>query len=420
MDHRPRVENADPTELTDPYPTWQEARRTCPVFYDERLGYWQITRYEDVNAAVLDTANLSSEGFFATVKVHPGNEHLLPHGPPGHGGLAMDTPSLATADPPTHTRVRKMCAEPFRPRRVADLEPELRKIADELIDGFAGDGHCDLIEQLSVPFSLLTIARILGMPDSDIDEMRRYSDEMPQTLDPSLTKKQQAELFRHYGTFYDFCREAAERARRSPGHDLLSGLVATIDASPADKQLCEAELVSVIATLITAGNETTRYLIGNMLLLLFRHPDQLEAVRADPSLATNAVEETLRHYTSVKGNLRIATSDVIYSGVTIPAGDAVQVCWGSAMRDESVFERPNEFDICRSDLKKHFSFSRGPHVCLGAPLARLESIIALQHLLARLPGLELEREPVYPDEYVSTVQVQGVARLDLRWPVVSK
>jgi cytochrome P450 len=321
---------------------------------------------------------------------------------------------LSNADPPTHTRIRRLSNEPFRLRRVAQLEPDIRALADQLIDGFVADGACELIEQFTVPLSLLTIARILGWPASDLDEMRRYSDERPASLNPSLTKEQQADLLVHYGTYYDFLEQAVDRARRHPGDDLLSALIAAADAEDGGA-LSGAELVSLVSILITAGNETTRYFIGNLLLCLLRHPDQLAAVRADPELAGAAVEEALRYFSSVKGNLRRATVDVTIGGVTIPAGSLVQICWASTGRDRDVFDRPEEFDIFRKDAGRHIAFSRGPHMCLGAPLARLEARVALQQLLARLPELQLAREPRFPADYVSAVQVQGIKRLDLRW-----
>jgi cytochrome P450 len=411
VDRCPYTVTGDPTEFANPYPVWEESRRDMPVFWDDRLGYWQITRYADVVVASMNTRELSMRGFWSLAKVHPGNEHLLPR------GFEYEAPSLANADPPTHTRIRKLSNGPFKPRRIAQLEPEIRRIADELIDGFIADGQCDLIEQFTVPLSLLTIARILGMPASDIHEMRRYSDERPASLNPNMTKEQQAELFEHYGTYYDFLETAIDRRRREPGDDLLSSLLAELDGrqeggTPA---MSEPELVSVISTLIGAGNETTRYQIGNLMLLLFRHPDQLAAVRQDPELVTAAVEESLRYFSSVKGNMRVATVDFVIGDVCIPAGDLVQICWASTGRDEDVFDRPEEFDIFRSDVIKHIAFSKGPHSCLGAPLARIEAQVALERLLNRLNGLRLVREPTYPDEYVSGVQVQGVKKLLIGW-----
>ena len=399
-----------PINFADPYPRWEQARAEQPVCWDSRLGFWQVTRYADVERAQVNTTELSSEGFYALGVVHPENQHLLPR------GFEHAAPSLSNADPPTHTRIRKLADRPFKPRRIAELEPKLRAIADQLLDEIVADGRCDLIEQFAVPFSLLTITRILGMPDDDIDELRRYSDELPASLRSDLTIEEQAAILEHYGTFYDFLENAIERVRRNPGDDLLSALVAEADKDDG-AQISPAELVSAVSILIIAGNETTRYLIGSMLLHLLRDPAQFNAVREDPSLAALAVEETLRHSTSVKGNIRVAKKDFAIGGVTIPAGDLVQVCWGSSGRDGEVFERPDEFDIFRPDVRRHIAFSKGPHTCLGAALARLEATIALQHIVARLPNLRLVREPRMPDEYVTNVLIYGFKHLHLAWDV---
>src|ERR1700761_8743575 len=173
---RPRLPGGQPTDLADPYPAWEQSREHAPVFWDDALGFWQITRHADVSAAVMNTTELSSAGFFALAKVHPGNEHLLPR------GFEYQAPSLSNADPPTHTRIRRLANEPFRLRRVAQLEPDIRALADQLIDAFAADGSCELIEQFTVPLSLLTSARILGIPACDLAELRRSSDERPSSL----------------------------------------------------------------------------------------------------------------------------------------------------------------------------------------------------------------------------------------------
>jgi cytochrome P450 len=411
-DQCPRLQNTRAAELTNMYPAWEEARRYAPVFWDEHLNCWQITTYADVVTASMNTSELSSTGFWSLVQVHPGNEHLLPR------GFEYEAPTLINADPPTHTRLRKLANGPFKPKRVAMLEPEIRAIADQLIDDFINDGRCDLVEQFTVPLSLLTIARILGMPESDCGEMRRYSDERPASLNPNLTKEQQAELFEHYGTYYDFLERAIHRTRENPGDNLLARLVEEADKTvESEDQTSEAELVSLVSQLIGAGNETTRYQISNLMLMLFRHPEQLAAVRDDPELATAAVEESLRYFGSVKGNFRVATSDIQFGEVKIPEGSLVQICWASTGRDEAVFDDPNRFDIYRPDRGKHIAFSKGPHACLGAPLARLEATIALQQLLRRLPGLRMTHEPLYPADYVESVQVHGIAHLNVAWEV---
>jgi cytochrome P450 len=173
--------------------------------------------------------------------------------------------------------------------------------------------------------------------------------------------------------------------------------------------------VRVVGEFIVAGNETVRNLIGHMLLLLLRHPEQLETVRKDPGLAAAAVEETLRYQSSVKSLFRLARKDVEIGGVVIPAGSVARICFGSANRDETVFDDADVFDVTRADGHRHLAFGKGPHTCLGAPLARLEARVALQRLLARLSGLRLAREPEFPSEYMVNPIYAGVCVLPTIW-----
>jgi cytochrome P450 len=415
-DGRPRLAGYDPTnpaEFIDPYQSWARARTEAPVFFDDRLGFWQLTRYEDVVAALMDTERFSSTGVFGAGEVYPENQHLLSR------GFATDAPSLANADPPVHTRVRRMCSEPFRAKRIRHLEPIITEMADELIDAFAPDGHADLVDQFNMPLPLRVIAMILGLPATDIHEMARYSEEMVAYFNSMLSVEEQREVLTHYGTFYEFCETAIQRARAGCNENsLLADLVALVEADR--DAISDPELVSSVAIIIVAGNETTRNLISNMLLTLFRHPEQLDAVRRQPELASAAVEETLRYRTSVKGLFRLTTEDVKIRDVLIPKGSVVQMGWGAANHDDTVFDRPEEFNIHRTDTLKHLGFSKGPHSCLGSALARLEATIALQRLLARLPDLRMAREPEFPADYLINPAISGLTRLNVAWTVSDK
>jgi cytochrome P450 len=306
-----------------------------------------------------------------------------------------------------------LCNQPFRVSKINALEPTVCHLADEVIDRFASEGEADLMARFCVPFPLRIIAPLVGLPSDDhhVTEMRRYSDEMAHLANPELTAEQQREVLVHGGGFYDYCEAAVERARTEPGENLLSELL-------VDQQrgaISQNELVRVVAEFIVAGNETVRNLIGHMLLVLMRHPEQLESVRQDPERAAVAVEETLRHSSSVKSLFRLARRDVEMAGVKIPAGSVVRLCSGSANRDEAVFDRPDVFDIRRTDGHRHIAFGKGPHLCLGAPLARLEARVALQRLLARLPGLRLAREPEFPSEHMVNPLYAGVRVLPAVW-----
>jgi cytochrome P450 len=399
----------DPRTLTDPYPMWARARKEAPVFFHEVLGYWQVTRYADILEAAINTTALSNEGFYANTKIAPENLALAPK------GLPMDTPCLVNSDPPAHTTHRRITNEPFRNTRIAALEPKIEAFVDTLIDGFADDNEADLISRFCTPLPLFVIASILDLPADEhhVSEMKRYSDELAYLLDTRLTPEEQALHLQHYGTFYDYCEAALQRVRQQPGDGLLSVLLATMHRDP--ETLTEAELINLVAQFMVAGNETTRNLLGNMLLSLFRHPEQLDAVRRDPELAGAAVEETMRYRCPIKGLFRIAKSDVAIGGVLVPAGSMVQLCFASANRDETVFERPDVFDIRRDGLHKQLGFGKGPHACLGAGLARLEAKVALRRLLARLPDVRLAREPEEPADYVVNPIIDGVLVLPAIW-----
>jgi cytochrome P450 len=396
----------DVSTLVDPYPAWARARRDAPVSFDEMLGCWQVTRYQDVAQALLNTDDLSNEAFFVNiVRIFPENEDLVPKGLVG--------PFLVGVDPPAHSGNRQLCNPPFRVSKIAALEPRIGEQADDVIDRFAADGQADLMAQFCVPFPLRIIASLVGLPADDhhVVEMRRFSDEMAHLANPELTADQQREVLVHGGGFYEYCEAVIDRARAEPGENLLSDLLLAQDRG----LVSQGALVQVVGEFIVAGNETVRNLIGHMVLALLRHPDQLDAVRNQPDLATAAVEETLRYQTSVKSLFRRARNDVEIGGVVIPAGSIVRICFGSANRDESVFDRPDVFDVTRADAHRHVAFGKGPHTCLGAPLARLEARIGLQRLLARLPRLRLAREPEFPSEYMVNPVYAGVRVLPIAW-----
>jgi cytochrome P450 len=397
---------SDVNVLVDPYPSWARARKEAPVFFNEVLGYWQVTRYQDLAAALLNADGLSNEAFFANiVRIFPENEDLVPRGIVG--------PYLVGVDPPAHTGRRHLCNQPFRVSRIAALEPRVRELADDVIDRFVADGEAELMARFCVPFPLRVVASLVGLPSDDhhVTEMRRYSDEMAHLANAELTAEQQREVVVHGGGFYDYCEAVIERARTEPGENLLSDLL----SAQRQGAINQADLVRVVGEFIVAGNETVRNLIGHMLLVLLRHPEQLEAVRRDPGLAAAAVEETLRYLTSVKSLFRLTRHDVEIGGVVIPAGSVVRLCFGSANRDETVFDHADDFDINRSDGHRHIAFGKGPHTCLGAPLARLEARVALQRLVARLPGLRLARDLEFPSEYMFNPLYAGVRVLPMTW-----
>ncbi|GAA2387554.1 cytochrome P450 family protein [Nonomuraea africana] len=286
--------------------------------------------------------------------------------------------NMLMSDPPDHTRLRKVVSKAFTPRRIEQLRPRVQAITDELIDAFEGD-TVELIDAFAFPLPIIVICELLGVPDRDRADFRRWSAALVQpALDDEQVRarREQSDELRAY-----FTRLIAER-RAAPSDDLVSVLVTS-------EELSEREVLSTLALLLIAGHETTVNLIGNGMLALLRNPDQLDLLRAKPELLPSAVEEFLRYDAPVeRGTFRIAVEDMEIAGTPIPKGSFVHISIGAAGRDPMAFERAESLDIARED-NRHVSFGHGIHFCLGAPLARMEGQIAFGTLLARLGDIRL-------------------------------
>ncbi|MGH8569827.1 MAG: cytochrome P450, partial [Gammaproteobacteria bacterium] len=260
----------------------------------------------------------------------------------------------------------------------------------------------------------LVMCRLLDIADEDAPKFVGWVDHLLRLFDPALPKDERLAACRSSADFYAFCEEEIRRRRQAPQRDFITVLLeARSDEGQGEPMLSQREVISVLSQILIGGTETTRRSIGNLVLLLLSHPEQLAAVREDASLIAPAIEESLRHTGTVKGLFRRTTCDVELGGVTIPSGALVMVTWASANRDEQVFNSPDKFDIFRTDIDRHIAFSRGPHFCLGVPLARLELRVALERLLSRLPNLR--RTDQRPIEWVSSLTNQGPQRLDVTW-----
>ncbi len=399
-----------PEELADPYASFARMRREAPVLYSPILDAWLVTRYDDILTVLRDTRRFSSRDVIFVGPVPPEAADRLPNGYP------WDHPSLINLDPPAHTRIRKLANQAFKPTAIAAKEPMVRAIADELIDGFAADGEVELMERYAVPFPGRVMCRLLDVPQDAAADVIRWTDDFLVMLDPQLSAERRVEASLGSADFADFCAAFVADRRASPRDDIMSALILArdrdVEGAPA---LDDAELISIFSQLLIGGVETTRRLIGNMLLRLVEHPDQLAEVRADPALAPAAVEESLRHTSSTKGLFRRTTEAVELAGTVIPQGALVAVMWASGSHDETRFERPEEFDLHRPDAKDHLAFSRYAHFCIGAPLARLELRVTVEQLLGRLPGLR--RADDAPLQWAPLPLHHGLLRLDLAWDV---
>ncbi|GAA0418938.1 cytochrome P450 [Streptomyces luteireticuli] len=358
--------------VSDPFPLYAHLREQGPVHrvptYDE--GHvWLVVGHEEARAALTDPRLRNDIRYSSSWQ--------------DDGGHAIGLNMLQT-DPPHHTRLRKLVAREFTARRIEALRPRVQQITDELLDAMLPAGRADLVEAFAAPLPMAVICELLGVPAEDRKQFGAWSSEI---VFPSSPEAAGAAVMGMTG----YLAELIEAKRQGDADDLLSALVRTMDED--GDSLSPEEMLGMAFLLLVAGHETTVNLIANGTCALLRHPGQLAALRADMTLVDGAVEEMLRYDGPSQTTAhRFTAEPVEIGGVTIPKGDPVMVFLAAANRDPKRFPEPDRFDI-RRDARGHLGFSHGVHHCLGAPLARLETTIALRTLLERCPGLAFDTDP---------------------------
>lgn len=352
----PFPDQTDRSFLLDPFPWYARMRRESPVAIDPGGGSYVAFSFKEAKRVLSDYKVFSSK-----IPFPPEMEDFT------QGPINMD--------PPRHKSVRSLVQQSFTPKKVDGMEPRITELVHELIDAVEGRNTMEFVAEFAIPLPVIVIAEILGIPVEDRGDFKRWSDGV--VLGDLLAMQALAGYFR---------RLIQERQGEVRG-DLISALVAAREADGT--VLSEQELVSFCILLLVAGNETTTNLITNAVLSLDEHPEALESLRADRSLVPSAIEETLRHRSPIQKIRRFSTAGTDLGGVEIPAaGHIVEAHIGSANRDGTRFEDPEEFRIDRKP-NRHIAFGQGAHFCLGAPLGRLEAKVALETLLERLPNLRV-------------------------------
>jgi cytochrome P450 len=383
----------DPEVARCPYPFYERLLGEEGVPEDPNVG-WMVGRFADVARVTTEQDNFSNRYFDDQGPRHMGvgSEPLSPEVEELLNQYHKMDYALAFADPPDHRRHRSIALKSLNPRRVRKLRSYMREVAEELVDGFAADGHCELHSQFGINLPLIVIADTLGVDRKDLREFKHWSDCMIAGNLDVLDNARRVEVaqavidFQHY-----FLPRIAER-RDSPRDDLLSDLVndeADDVAADGDRHLKDSELLAIVSQLLLAGNETTTNLIGNGLVLLIQHPEAMAEVRSDYGLIPNFLEETLRYEGPVHCVFRKAKRDTVMNDAVIPAGSTVLPVLGAASQDPSVFPEPRRFDIHRPNAKKHMTFGHGPHFCVGAEMARVEGQVAFETLFDRLDDIRL-------------------------------
>ncbi len=371
----------DPTWRADPYPFYRRLRAEAPVGQIPGIGIWYFTRYADCEAILRDT-RWSSDERNSTIyqQVMANRTEAVP--PP----LERLRPFLFL-DPPDHTRLRGLVSTAFTPRVIERLRPRIEELVAELLEDAAARGRLDVVADLAYPLPVVIISELLGVPPEDQSRFRGWSKVMAAALDPELlvppdVLERRATVVTEFSEYFQGL--IADRRRR-PANDLLSALVAVEDQGD---RLSEEELLATLILLLVAGHETTVNLIGNGVLALLRHPDQLARLRGEPGLIKNAVEEVLRWDPAVQLDGRTALTDIAVGDTTVPAGDEAILLIAAANRDEAHLADGERFDITRPDIR-HLSFALGAHYCLGAPLARAEGQAAIAGVVRQFPDIRL-------------------------------
>jgi cytochrome P450 len=378
----------DPATRANPYPAYARLREEAPVYQVPGVGAYAIARYEDVSQVLMHPEIFSSLGM-GTTDIR-----------------GVETRMMIGTDPPDHTRLRSLINRSFTPRMVADLEPHIREVTARFLKDALPGGRMDLIADLAMPLPVTIIAELLGVDPERRDDFKRWSDRTLSDDYESMTPEEQQERDRDMDTFISYFEDAVAQRKQHPTNDLI-GLLARAESE--EQALSFPELIAFIGLLLIAGNETTTNLIGNAMIALVQHPDQIERVRSQPDLIPNMIEEALRYDAPVQYLFRSTTCEVVVSGTTIPEGAAVLPLFGSANRDERRYSRGEEFDITR-DAQGHLAFGHGIHFCLGAPLARLEARVAFEMLLPAIDSVTLDIEGI---EYVESTFLRGPKQLPL-------
>ena len=399
-----------PAVHANPYPFYARLREHDPVhwgmaFDASQAGAWYVARYADIDEI------LKSPRYVKNLHTVWGSGAMPPIPAEVRTYVEMARHAILLNDPPDHTRLRKLVSQAFTPRGIETLRPSIATFAQTVLQEAEGrgQGSLDLMADYAYPVTLRVIAAMIGVPDDERSLLERWARVLLRTLDlaPSLADLRAANEVSHEAI--SFFHDLIQKRRQHPADDLLTRLIAVHDS---EDRLSEDEIIVMCTLLVLAGFDTTVNLIGNGTLALLQHPDQLALLRQRPEILPTAIEELLRYEPSTQKALRYALDETELHGTAIHKGQAVIVLLASANRDPDVFADPDRLDLTRAP-NRHLGFGAGIHVCLGAPLARLEGAIAISTLLNRYPRLTLlSEQPEWRDDLVT---FRRLARLPVGW-----
>jgi cytochrome P450 len=402
----PMLNPFEPGFFDDPYAQYALVREQDPVHLSP-IGIWALFRYDDVYRLLRDPSlsveerNLSAPFAVADPELQAIFDERR------EGGVH----NMLNLDPPDHHRLRRLVSKVFTPRMIEELHPRVEQLVDDSLSAVEarGTGEMDLIADLAFPLPFVVISEMLGMPEGrDRAQLREWSGAVVKTFDPITTREETLAAFAAIDNIVAYVDETVTWKREHPGDDLLTKLIAAEDGGD---RLSPEELSEQVMLLYIAGHETTVNLIGNGVLALLRHRDQLEALQRDPSLDAGLPDELLRYDSPVQMSRRVTLAPLEIDGKTIDTGSLVMTCLGSANRDHAKWgDDADRIDVHRANAREHMSFGGGVHSCLGAHLARLEGRVAIGTLVRRFPNLELATDA---PEWNGRIVLRGLSRLPL-------
>lgn len=387
----------DPVYRADPYSRLAELRERCPVRFDPALNQHVLTRYEDIKTIVNDRSlwrhptKARADSMFSRFA----SQNLQDRPRDGESILFMDDPD--------HARVRQPLTKVFY-KRAAKMRSDVEEIVDEVARELRGRARFDIISDYGIPIPILVIAKVLGVEKERLREFREWSEGIILALHVMRDEAQTQRMKEADIALTGYFSEAMEDRRQRPRDDLITDMV---QLQAQGEPLSDGEIRVNLSSLLVAGNLTTTDLIGNGVYLLLNHPAELTKLKANPELAGNAVEEILRFESPVSLTSRVASRDMVIGGCPVHKGDPLMTYVRSANRDPEVFEDPDRFDITRKHVS-HIAFGGGAHICIGAPLARMEALVAIPRLFDHFPGIRLA-EQVY--EWRSLPGFRGLEQL---------
>lgn len=392
--------------VTDPYPIFEQLREESPVVFDEDLGLWVVSRFDDIHAALVDVASFANA--LTLVPVFPVCDEAM-----ALFAQAKIDPVTAGSDPPIHTRTRRAITStfPYTPKRAAAYEGMVEQRVDELIDQMIEKGSADFVRDFAWELPVLVILHLLGVPESDFDRIKRWSDGQIAMVWGHASPEEQVRLAQGIVDFANYCHDLAAKSLDDPKDDFPGALVRYRDDD--DAVLTASEIGSILFNFLIAGHETTSNQLANGLYRALSTDGLWQRLASEPELVPQAVEEMLRHDPAIHGWLRFTTRDVELGGVVIPAGQRVLLLLGSANHDECRFDHGEVFDVDRENARHHLTFGTGEHFCVGAALARLEIRVSMRRLLTRLPGLRLAEG--FTPEYLPNVGFRAMRSMSVRW-----